>query len=65
MALVHRKRINSTLTENNYNYIVDLKNKTGLDQSKLFDLAVSILKVQLETNDLLYLINQYSSNDEK
>ena len=40
MALVHRKRIGSTLSSDNFEFISGLSEKTGLNQSKLFDLSV-------------------------
>lgn len=59
MALVHRKRINSTLSSDNFEFISDLSEKTGLNQSKLFDLSVQLLKKELETTDLLELISKH------
>lgn len=59
MALVHRKRISSTLSSDNFEFISDLSEKTGLNQSKLFDLSVQLLKKELETTDLLELISKH------
>lgn len=52
MALVHRKRINSTLTSDNFDFIVNLSNKTKLNQSKFYDLAIELLKKELEKKSL-------------
>lgn len=59
MTLVHRKRISSTLSSDNFEFISDLSEKTGLNQSKLFDLSVQLLKKELETTDLLELISKH------
>ena len=56
MALVHRKRINSTLTSDNFDFITNLSKETGLNQSKLFDLSVDLLKRELNNKDFLSLI---------
>ena len=52
MALVHRKRINSTLTSDNFDFIVNLSNKTKLNQSKFYDLAIELLKRELENKSV-------------
>ena len=59
MALVHRKRINSTLRGDNFNFIVELSNKTKLNQSKFYDLAVELLKRELENKNLDELFKEF------
>lgn len=65
MALVHRKRINSTLTSDNFDFITNLSKETGLNQSKLFDLSIDLLKRELNNTDLLSLFNQFNSNSKE
>lgn len=61
MALVHRKRINSTLSSDNFDFIFNLSEETGLNQSKLFDLSVDLLKRELNNKDLLSLLNEFNN----
>ncbi|CUO65400.1 MULTISPECIES: hypothetical protein [Clostridium] len=65
MALVHRKRINSTLTSDNFDFITNLSKETGLNQSKLFDLSVDLLKRELNNKDFLSLFNEFNSNSKE
>ena len=65
MALVHRKRINSTLTSDNFDFITNLSKETGLNQSKLFDLSVYLLKRELNNKDFLSLFNEFNSNSKE
>ena len=65
MALVHRKRINSTLTSDNFDFISNLSKETGLNQSKLFDLSVDLLKRELNNKDFLSLFNEFNSNSKE
>lgn len=65
MALVHRKRINSTLTSDNFDFIANLSKETGLNQSKLFDLSVDLLKRELNNKDFLSLFNEFNSNSKE
>lgn len=65
MALVHRKRINSTLTSDNFDFIANLAKETGLNQSKLFDLSVDLLKRELNNKDFLSLFNEFNSNSKE
>jgi len=62
MALVHRKRLNSTLRSDNMDFVMELCEKTGLNQSKIYDLSIDILKKQLEEKNIFDLINE---NNEK
>lgn len=62
MALVHRKRLNSTLRSDNMDFVMELCEKTGLNQSKVYDLSIDILKKQLEEKNIFDLINE---NNEK
>lgn len=62
MALVHRKRLNSTLRSDNMDFVMELCEKTGLNQSKIYDLSIDILKKQLEEKNIFELINE---NNEK
>lgn len=65
MALVHRKRINSTLTSDNFDFIANLSKETGLNQSKLFDLSVDLLKRELNNKDFLSLFNEFNNNSKE
>lgn len=65
MALVHRKRINSTLTADNFEFITNLSKETGLNQSKLFDLSIDLLKRELNNVDLLSLLNEFNNNSKE
>lgn len=65
MALVHRKRINSTLTFENYDFITKLSKDTGLNQSKIFDLSIEILKDELHDSNILDLINKYNNENQE
>lgn len=64
MALVHRKRINSTLSADNFDLVSNLSKSTGLSQSKIFDLAIDLLRDRLNTNDILTLISEYKEDTE-
>ena len=64
MALVNRKRLNSTLREDNYKFVTELVDSTGLNQSKIFDLAIDILKIQLNDTDLLTLMDEINNYKE-
>lgn len=65
MALVNRKRINSTLNADNFEFITNLSKKTGLNQSKLFDLSIDLLKRELNNADLLSLLNEFNNNSKE
>lgn len=65
MALVHRKRINSTLTSYNFEFITNLSKETGLNQSKLFDLSINLLKRELDNKDLLSLLNEFNNSSKE
>ncbi|MBS6502587.1 MAG: hypothetical protein KH415_13360 [Clostridium sp.] len=65
MALIHRKRINSTLSSDNFEFIINLSQKTGLNQSKLFDLSINLLKRELDNKDLLTLLNEANDNSKE
>lgn len=62
MALVNRKRLNSTLRSDNMDFVTELCEKTGLNQSRIYDLSIDILKKQLEEKNIFDLINK---NNEK
>ncbi|OOP74120.1 hypothetical protein [Clostridium beijerinckii] len=62
MALVNRKRLNSTLRSDNMDFVMELCEKTGLNQSKIYDLSIDILKKQLKVKNIFDLINE---NNEK
>lgn len=62
MALVHRKRINSTLSANNFDLVSKLSKDTGLNQSKIFDLAIDLLRDRLNATDILTLISEYKED---
>lgn len=62
MALVHRKRINSTLNADNFDLVLKLSKDTGLNQSKIFDLAIDVLRDKLESKDILTLISEYKED---
>lgn len=62
MALVNRKRLNSTLRSDNLDFVMELCEKTGLNQSKIYDLSIDILKKQLQEKNIFDLINE---NNEK
>ena len=64
MALVNRKRLNSTLREDNYNFVTEITEETGLNQSKIFDLAIDILRLELKNSDLLTLMNKINNKQE-
>lgn len=64
MALVNRKRLNSTLREDNYNFVTEITDKTKLHQSKIFDLAIDILKLELKNTDILTLMNKINNIQE-
>lgn len=62
MALVNRKRLNSTLRSDNMDFVTELCDKTGLNQSRIYDLSIDILKKQLQEKNIFDLINE---NNEK
>ena len=62
MALVNRKRLNSTLRSDNMDFVIELCEKTGLNQSRVYDLSIDILKKQLKEKNIFDLINE---NNEK
>ncbi len=63
MALKTRKRINSTLTIDNFNFISDLSEKTKINQSKYFDVAIELLKRELKNKSIFDLFEEF--NEEK
>ncbi|MDH2473507.1 hypothetical protein [Clostridium perfringens] len=63
MALVHRKRINSTLASDNFDFIVNLSNKTKLNQSKFYDLAIELLKRELENKSVNELFEEFENQE--
>lgn len=63
MALKTRKRINSTLTMENFNFISDLSEKTKINQSKYFDVAIELLKRELKNKSIFDLFEEF--NEEK
>ena len=63
MALVHRKRINSTLASNNFDFIVNLSNKIKLNQSKFYDLAIELLKRELENKSVNELFEEFEEQE--
>ncbi|NFH88804.1 hypothetical protein FDA33_00980 [Clostridium botulinum] len=58
MALVHRKRLNSTLRSDNMDFVMELCENTGLNQSKIYDLSIDILRKQLTDKNIFELINE-------
>ncbi|MBY6836004.1 hypothetical protein FDG50_00470 [Clostridium botulinum] len=58
MALVHRKRLNSTLRSDNMDFVMELCENTGLNQSKIYDLSIDILRKQLNDKNIFELINE-------
>ena len=63
MALKTRKLINSTLTMENFNFISDLSEKTKINQSKYFDVAIELLKRELKNKSIFDLFEEF--NEEK
>lgn len=62
MALVNRKRLNSTLRSDNMDFVMELCEKTKLNQSTIYDLSIDILRKQLDKKNIFDLINE---NNEK
>ncbi|SFC14072.1 hypothetical protein [Clostridium uliginosum] len=62
MALVHRKRLNSTLRSDNMDFVMKICEKTKLNQSTIYDLSIDILRKQLDEKNIFDLINE---NNEK
>ena len=60
MALVNRKRLNSTLRSDNMDFIMELTEKTKLNQSTIYDLAIDILRKELTKKNILELIEENS-----
>ena len=63
MALVHRKRINSTLSGDNFEFIVNLSNKTKLNQSTFLDLSIELLKRELEKKSLSEIFEELENKE--
>lgn len=63
MTLANRKRIGSTLRNDNFEFVTNLSEHTGINQSKMFDLAIDILRDKLNNENIIDLINQYKHND--
>jgi len=61
MALKNRERLNSTLRKDNKEFVTDLCNKTSLDQSKIYDLAIDILRSELKNKNIFELIEENNS----
>ena len=59
MGLVHRKRINSTLSSDNFDFISDLSKKTKLNQSKFYDLAFTMLRKELKEKTIFELFEEF------
>lgn len=64
MALKTRKRINSTLTMENFNFISNLSEKTKINQSKYFDVAIELLKRELENKSIFDLFEEFNEDKE-
>lgn len=60
MALVNRKRLNSTLRSDNMDFVMDITQKTKLNQSTIYDLAIDILRKELAKKNILELIETNS-----
>ncbi len=60
MALVHRKRLNSTLRSDNMDFVMDLTEKTKLNQSTIYDLAIDILRKELTEKNILELLEEHN-----
>ena len=58
MALVHRKRLNSTLRNDNMNFVMEICEKTKLNQSTIYDLSIDILRKQLDEKNIFELIKE-------
>ena len=53
------------MTSDNFDFITNLSKETGLNQSKLFDLSVDLLKRELNNKDFLSLFNEFNSNSKE
>ncbi|NFO88542.1 hypothetical protein FDC58_17420 [Clostridium botulinum] len=60
MALVHRKRLNSTLKSDNMDFVMDLTEKTKLNQSTIYDLAIDILRKELTEKNIFELLEEHN-----
>ena len=58
MALVNRKRLNSTLRSDNMDFVMNICEKTKLNQSTIYDLSIDILRKQLDGKNIFDLINE-------
>lgn len=58
MALKNRKRLNSTLRSDNMEFLLELCEKTGLNQSKICDLSMDILRKQLQEKNIFELMEE-------
>jgi len=58
MALVNRKRLNSTLRSDNMDFIMNICEKTKLNQSTIYDLSIDILRKQLDEKNIFDLITE-------
>lgn len=63
MALANRKRVHSTVTAEHFDYIVELSNKTQLSQSKFYDVAVELLKRELENKTIFELFEELKDKE--
>ena len=63
MGLVHRKRINSTLSSDNFDFISDLSKKTKLNQSKFYDLAITMLRKELKEKTIFELFEEFDEKE--
>lgn len=42
-------------------FVIDICEKTGLNQSKIYDLSIDILKNELANKNIFELINEYNN----
>lgn len=64
MALKTRKRINSTLTAEHFDFISDLSKKTKINQSKYYDIAIELLKRELKNKSIFDLFEEFDEDKE-
>lgn len=62
MALVNRKRVNSTLRTDNMEFVVNICKDTNLNQSAIYDLAIDILKKELQDKSIFDLMKELKNN---
>lgn len=63
MALIHRKRLDASLREDNKDFLDNIRKDTKLNKSTICDLAFDCLRKELENGDIFSLLKAVSDSE--